>query len=472
LDAHHRAEQGVSATNLAVSPAASPELLTLGQRIEHAPTPSRLRAFMYGVWAVSALLFFVGGSMLLEAHHAIKTVGEDTAPSIIAAQEISFALADLDANAANYLLGTKQHQTEAKATFEKQRLVATTTLVKAANNITYDAEKPPINALFDALGRYLELYAEMRYRQDSGDTSGAVTVYLTATDLMHQTMLPAAETLDKVNFGELKSEYDHQQLASEGAEVIAGGIAAALVGLLLWAQLFLYRRMRRILNVPLLVATGLATLFGLYLTYTIGDARHDLKVAKEDAFDSIHALWQAAAVAYDANGDESRYLLGQRTSQFEQAYRTKVARLTTQPEPDDKLFTFKDIPKQYQGFFADEMRNITFSGERAAAVQMVKAFAVYAKMDDHIRAAEKNARHADAVELCIGSKDDQSNAAFDRFDKALHAVIDINHKEFDTAVRTGQRALVVAGVILPLICLAVAFLALFGIRARLREYSA
>ena len=36
----------------------------------------------------------------------------------------------------------------------------------------------------------------------------------------------------------------------------------------------------------------------------------DLKQIIEDAFDSIHSLWQAAAIAYDANGDESRFLLG------------------------------------------------------------------------------------------------------------------------------------------------------------------
>jgi hypothetical protein len=34
-----------------------------------------------------------------------------------------------------------------------------------------------------------------------------------------------------------------------------------------------------------------------------------LKVAKQDAFDSILALTQARAVSYDANADESRYLV-------------------------------------------------------------------------------------------------------------------------------------------------------------------
>ena len=41
----------------------------------------------------------------------------------------------------------------------------------------------------------------------------------------------------------------------------------------------------------------------------IEHAGHELKVAKEDAFDSVRALWLARAVAYDANSDGSRWLL-------------------------------------------------------------------------------------------------------------------------------------------------------------------
>ena len=38
------------------------------------------------------------------------------------------------------------------------------------------------------------------------------------------------------------------------------------------------------------------------------EAEH-LRVAKKDAFDSVLALTQARAVSYDANADESRYLI-------------------------------------------------------------------------------------------------------------------------------------------------------------------
>src|SRR5262249_48102099 len=148
--------------------------------------PTRLKAFLYAIWGLAALLLLVGEGTLSGARAAMKVVAKDSAPSIIAAQEISYSLADLDANAGNYLLGTKAHQQEALRTIEQRRVTVTAKLVTAAQNITFgDAERVPINTMFDALGRYLELISEARYRKDLGDTAGALLTYGAATDLMH-----------------------------------------------------------------------------------------------------------------------------------------------------------------------------------------------------------------------------------------------------------------------------------------------
>ena len=105
---------------------------SLAERIARAPTPSRIKGFRAGVWALTALLFLLGEGSLTGARRAMQTVGKDTAPSIIAAQEISSALADLDANAGNYLLGNnKAHQAAAQQTFEQRRVRATSNLVDA-----------------------------------------------------------------------------------------------------------------------------------------------------------------------------------------------------------------------------------------------------------------------------------------------------------------------------------------------------
>jgi hypothetical protein len=294
---------------------------------------------------------------------------------------------------------------------------------------------------------------------------------------MHQRLLPAADALDDANYAFLKYEYARQELRSEGAEVVAGAVAAMLVAVLVWAQGFILRRMRRLFNPALAAATVVAVLFGVYLVTRIAVAREDLRVAKEDAFESIHALWKARALAYDANGDETRYLLGgPRAASFEQAYKDKVQKLASTAQPDDALYSSlsvaKKVPGGYKGLFATEMRNITFPGEREAGVKMIRAFAAYDKIDGAIRAFERTGKHGEAVQLCIGLGALESNAAFDRFDQALHEVVTINHKAFDATVDSGMSALAQAAKILPIASLLIGFLALFGIRPRLREYAA
>jgi hypothetical protein len=447
--------------------------MSLEERVRTAPTPKRLRSFQYLVWGIAGLLFFLGEGSLFEALQAMQTVGKDTAPSIIAAQEIGSALADLDANAGNYLLGNAQHQAEALKAVEERRGIVTKSLVDAAKNITYPEEYKPIKDLVDGFGRYLQLYGEMRYRKDIGDATGAFTVYTSASDLMHKSLLPAAATLDDINYNALKSDYRKQEVRSEAADVVAGLVAAALVAMLGWCQLFLFRKTRRVFNLPLVGATLIAAAVGVYLVHHIYVAREDLRVAKEDAFESIHALWQARTVAYDANGDETRYLLaGLRAPQFEKEYRAKVQKLASIPQPEERILTAKKLPKDYTGYFAAELGNITFPGERDAALKMIRAFAAYDKIDGQMRKLEQSGKHTEAVQLGIGSGDNESNAAFERFDHALLKVIDINHKQFDAVVDHGMDALRTARTVLPVASLLIAFLTLFGIRPRLREYAA
>ena len=81
---------------------------------------------------------------------AMNTVGRDAAPSIIAAQRIKSSLADMDANAANELLGSPGAASSFSATYDERRIDASQALIDAAKNITYgESEEAPIQ---DAAG--------------------------------------------------------------------------------------------------------------------------------------------------------------------------------------------------------------------------------------------------------------------------------------------------------------------------------
>src|ERR1700757_1423271 len=92
-------------------------------------TPQLLQGSLYLTWGVSALLLLVTLFGVQQQRHSIKTVGKDTTPSIIAAQHIKAALADMDANVANELLAQPGENLEAVKTSEERRQEAIKALV-------------------------------------------------------------------------------------------------------------------------------------------------------------------------------------------------------------------------------------------------------------------------------------------------------------------------------------------------------
>ncbi|MGA2597618.1 MAG: hypothetical protein ABSH09_11595, partial [Bryobacteraceae bacterium] len=263
---------------------------------------------------------------------AMKTVGKDSAPSIIAAQHIKSALADMDADAANELLGAPDTASDAVKAYEARREEAAEALIAAAENITYgESERAPIQSLQVGIGTYERLIQRARDLHERGDAK-FVAAYREAAKLLDETLLPAADALDKANNEVLERTYQGQSVKSLSARTFLVLVGLSLLGALVGVQIFLARRMRRTLNLLLLAAT---LLVGATLRYTAGamvTEQRQLKVAKEDAFMSIHALWRARAVSYWANSDESRYLLDkEHAAEHERDFFTKSAMLAKLP---------------------------------------------------------------------------------------------------------------------------------------------
>jgi hypothetical protein len=115
---------------------------------------------------------------------------------------------------------------------------------------------------------------------------------------------------------------------------------------------------------------------------------------------------------------------------------------------------------------------VTFEGEGAAALDVMRAFSTYHAIDGKIRAFENAGKHDKAVELCIGSEANESNAAFARFDQALDKVIGINKSAFDERIEEGDLGLKTAEKLDPIFAIAIAALGFVGLRPRMKEYAA
>ncbi|MGL5062794.1 MAG: hypothetical protein ACRC62_22700 [Microcoleus sp.] len=450
---------------------------SISKSIATLKTPQILKLGLHGTWVMSILLMVLSIGGVQAQRQAVQTIGKDAAPSIINAQRIKDSLADLDANAANELIAKPGQNPAAVKTYGERQKKLAMLIVNVAENITYgDAERQPIEQLQVELGNYMMLVQQARDYHQQGNTNSMLTAYRSSAEKIDKILLPTADELDEVNWRELERIYAQQQNIRQGSIGLILLSGAGLVGVLVALQLFLNTRMRRTLNPFLLLATILAVGSVLDTTRVFLSTGHHLKVAKEDAFTSLHALRQGRAIAYSANASESRYLLDKAfASSHEQAFFRHVDRIAKLPAgmTYDRLLAevrSGQLPTGFSGFMADELQNITFRGERESAVKTLDAFARYLAIDAQIRQLETSGQHQAAVALCIGTNSGQSNWAFEEFKKAHTETTDINKAEFDRAIDASFNTLNGFEFKMPVLMGAIALFTLLGLRPRMREY--
>lgn len=440
-------------------------------------TPQILQTGLYLTWGTSLLLALTTISGAQVQRHAIKTVGEDAAPSVFTAQQIKDSLADMGANVVNQLLVKPGENPTADKNFEYRRERLGKFLVQAAQNITYgDKEREPITNVVNGLTQYMLVIQQARDANARGDKNAALEYYKQAAAINDKQNLPNAEALNKVNIDTLNQIYEQQKSASAISELLIVITGLTLLVVLLGTQLFLYRRMRRVINPMLLTATIIAFAFISYTIYAIESSVSNLKVAKQDAFDSLYALRQARALAYSAKRDVSRFLFDRPDAvKHEQAFQEKINKIATLPPG----YTFKTIipklakgeqVKGFTGLMASEFNNITLTGEREAAVATITALDKYLDIDKQIRQLVASGRYAEAIKLCTGINPGESDWAFEQFKTAHQKVLDINQQQFDGAIKDGFANVQNLEVISLVTAITVSTLALFGLRKRLLEY--
>jgi hypothetical protein len=177
-------------------------------------------------------------------------------------------------------------------------------------------------------------------------------------------------------------------------------------------------------------------------------------------------------VAYQANTDESLWLIDPaRKAQHEKSFRTNAAKIADQELTNRLINDAASGQVNFGGYLADELKNITFGEEELrAATEMLSWWSKYYHLDGEIRRLDNAGKHQEAVVLCLGMAEGQSNWAYFGFDKALDNTIAINKREFDKAVARGFGMLSGLDFVAPLLSIAVVVLSWFGLQFRIIEY--
>ncbi|MDH6137978.1 hypothetical protein P3T37_007421 [Kitasatospora sp. MAA4] len=458
-------------------------------------TPRRVRALTALCLVALLTAGAVAASVLTGARDGIDTVGHQAAPQAVRAADLSFALSDMDAQAANLLLigadpdyAALRKQTQ--DTYEQRRAQADADLQGAAEASAHDpAGQRAVQTVFGQLGQYEALVARTQLLEDQAHApaakppAAALDTYRQATDLLRQQLLPAAEQVTAANAGSVDRVYQAQRgdLAAGWWWVLATGLLALLALAVL--QRTLAVRFRRLVNLPLAAVTLLTALaLAAALTLTSRAAQH-LAVAKSNAYDSVIALSQARATAYDMNADESRYLIDpDRAAAYQQSFFDKTQSIVRLEGTDLAGYNAAlagavrahaanraDVP--FAGFLGTELRNITFNGEQQAADRALNAFQTYQVDDRKIRDLRNQGRLKDAVTLDTGSAPGQSDADFELFSSALGDVLTINQRAMDQAVADADGDLGAGPAVGGALVLAAALtLTVLAVRPRLREY--
>lgn len=459
----------MTTTSPSALPTASPSLplrLAALARIDFSNTPARIasaRNICIGL-CFAFFSFFIAYHSYLT--HAFQTIGINSAPSIVLAEQIrhQLALADSLFSLASSAQGAERQAHARKGLEALDR--ARDQIVAAGANVTYGEEElAPLRKLGRALGAYDQAIAAAAARNFDFELVRPASI------IMREAALPAATALDEAN-----SDHLEKAFSSHGANALVSGLpamflCAALLIALLWAQLDLYRRTNRTLNAGYLAATAGALAFSIVCAFSMIAAEGSLKIAKRDAFDSVHALWLAKSVAEQARSERALMLLTSgRPSDFavpEAAWTLLSGKIS--PLDAKGLRLAVSDSRKFGGFLGTAFANITFDGERAELVAASKAWATFIDLlPPSLAAAARSSKLAPgspAANDLLGS-----SLAFDDFSLHIDRAIQINQSVFDQEVNKAMSRLRIlpwlAALLLALVCAG----AFFGSKPRLDEY--
>ncbi|GAB2517903.1 hypothetical protein GCM10027167_20830 [Nocardia heshunensis] len=454
-----------------------------------ADTPGWIRLLALVAVVLTVVTALVMAADARSTRHGIQVIGGHTAPTVTATEDLYFALADMDAQLANVLLAGDDSslatvRKNALSTYDQRRVQADGDLQQAMTIATDATASQQIRELLDRFGRYQAAAADTIQLADldhgaAGQPSArTLEAYRTATGLVPD-LLSRAQQLADSNKTVLTKAYQDSEHTTVAARIRIAVLGVLLLVTLVGLQYVMRVTLRRRVNPALAVTTVLA--LGLLVSgYTANAAAaHELTIAKQDAFDSLLALRQARALSYDANADESRYLLDPtHVPSYQQSYFDKSQQLvgTSARGVDDYSSAVDKVVTQTVGHaqttigenssLGQEFRNLTFPGERQASEQTLTAYQAY-QHDDHTLRGLAGSDLRAAIALDTGG----SNDHFAAYDKALQATIDINQQAFDAAIARGENHLSGWDNWLPSgAAVLFAVLVLVGVRPRLAEY--
>lgn len=415
-------------------------------------TPGQLRGLLAVLAALVLGAGITGMTSILAKSAVIEETTSQSGRLSVAALQLYQALSQADATAASSYLSAGTPSDEMNETYRASLRDATVALATAAGEVKTAEDAQLVAELNTRLPVYTGLVETAKTFNRLGEPVGA-TYQEQASTLMREEMLPAAHDLQDNALGQLSE-------SRSGAEAFpwaAAALAAAALGTLVWAQVWLSRRTNRVFNLGLVAATVLLIGFAGWLTMaSLASASHTTRSHEEGAV-PLELLAQAEISAQQARAEESLLLIAR--GEDEEAAKRYEAHI-------EELVASGGLLDRLDEAFADDPElSAAVADAREAAETWNAGHGTVVKL-----ATEGS--YTEAVEQAVGDEDDSLATSFDALNTSLTDATEVSADRFIEATADAHRALSGAAAGLAALALAALIGTAIGIQLRVAEYYA
>jgi len=480
-------------------------------------TPEILRSAFITILALSILAFFVSYAAIGRFQAATVAIGDQTKPAAVLAEKLSVTLADMDAQVTDSSLGNGQAWSRYVADVE----TAVKTTEEATRTVrTEDTEAEALRGVQLKLRTYYQMIGGASVTSPDIFVSNeqlAMTTTLWASRLMRQDIIPQAQKGAELATGKLVDAYAEFRRYTVFSTAFALLPIVLVLIVLVAVQLFITRRTRRLINVPLALASLAMLAFVGWFSYVAESSRSAILSAKEESYDDLQALYRAKVTAYLMKADESMWLFELRKARFEQkrlrgfyarsfgdyarqlidvghvadfpgaivegavytdpvdhaaveSVKASLAAAEKQQKAGKTDEAIKLTPR-IPGILGTELKHFEENGtEWEAAYDAVTYLVNYLEIDRKIRTTALDESRDKAVQLSIGGGEGGANFAFNKMDAALDRMIASENASFDKRLSQATWNLSTLPALLAGVLVFTVLFGGWGLWQRYREY--
>jgi len=410
-------------------------------------TPRRLRVLAGSLLGLLLLTGVLAVTTVAARQSATTAARQRTAPLVVDAQAIDIALSDADATSAGSFLEGRIEPAALRTEYLADTARASAMLASAEQAAGSSSEA---SAAFQTVATDLPIYTGLVATASAAERQGSyplAAAYLAeANNLMRSDMLPAVTRVYTVESSGLTT--DEGRASGSWLAVLTGGVLLVLLGLLVATQVWMGRRFRRSLNVPLAVATVLVLVVGVWFSLSLAAQATHVDSAGSSGSAPLATFTQARILALELRADDELTLL------------TRDSVPSYQQDASSVALSLNRLLATGNGTASEQMLTGQVRRE-AAAVQAVH---------DRIRSTDRSGRLPSAVALASGAGSEDLPALSSNLDATLATGVDRAQQSFGSSMAAADADLSALGWGTALLLSVAAALVAFGFRPRIAEY--